>query len=196
MKKKLLFLIGLCLFGCQNTTPSTSISSNNDSGSVNVEPSSIESVEKIEVNLSELTDKSSIDLADAANDKYIQSVRNAFGTELETITFKKVFLDTYGIRVGSSSSAGEMKFTLKHEVTKIDIRARAYSKYDDYNKIHRTDADAKLKVGEELFPMDGIENEESTIKTYTCFIHTPVKSIQCSSLDGRVIIHGFTLYFN
>ena len=110
------------------------------------------------------------------------------------------FGDFVTLCIGSGSSNGKIDFNFKHDVRKIKLNVSAYSKYDSYNQVYRTDLDTAVYIDSvsNEFPLvseDGVEPNKSDIE-YTYENTTKNISIFNKELDhSRIFIHSMEVTY-
>ena len=110
------------------------------------------------------------------------------------------FGDFVTLCIGSGNSNGKIIFNFKYDVRKIKLNVSAYSKYDSYNQVYRTDLDTAVYIDSvsNEFPLvseEGVEPTKSDIE-YTFENATKNISIFNRELDhSRILIHSMEVTY-
>lgn len=110
------------------------------------------------------------------------------------------FGDFVTLCIGSGSSNGKIDFNFKYDVRKIKLNVSAYSKYDSFNQVYRTDLDTAVYIDSvsNEFPLvseDGVEPNKSDIE-YIYENETKNISIFNKELDhSRIFIHSMEVTY-
>ena len=199
MKKVLLVLSLVCLFSCNNITSSsekiTSESLTSVIETTSSEESSI-SVEKKEEKVLEVdltNDKEAIDLSTNETEK--NRIKSLFGELLTDFKSEKAFSSDGGIKLASSKYDGYIELSFTNVISKIEVEARSYTKYDDYNQIYHCDKPTFL-INDINVNINHYENASSEYKLYSVDVsELSSNSIKLESKNGRTILKALKIYY-
>lgn len=195
MKKVVLILSLILLFSCSNTSSentSESISNNVSTNEVISESISEQIEEKIlEVDLT--NNYSAVELA--TNQTVTNEIRALFGGLLTDFKCEKVFASDGAIKIASSKYDGSLTLSFTNKISKIEIEAKNYTNYVEYNQTYYCDIPTFL-VNNIDVNINHYENQMSEYDWYTVDLKDiDTNIIKFESKNGRTIMKALKIFY-
>lgn len=105
---------------------------------------------------------------------------------------RKVNSDTY-LQIGTGSGDGSLTWNCKEKIYAIEVKAMAYSKYNDYGGVWNVDRNAHLKINNVDFSLEVPEGNPEIITLPVQNYDEGITSFTIASSGGRVLISEMTI---
>lgn len=100
---------------------------------------------------------------------------------------RKVNSVTY-LQIGTGSGDGSLKWSCKEKIYSIEVKAMAYSKYNDYGGVWNVDRNAHIKVAGQDFSLEVPTGEPEIVTLDPVTFEEGVTDFTISSSGGRVLV--------
>lgn len=105
---------------------------------------------------------------------------------------RKVNSVTY-LQIGTGSGDGSLKWSCKEKIYSIQVKAMAYSKYNDYGKTWNVDREAHLNVAGTDYSLEVSTGEPTILTLDPVTFDQGITDFTISSSGGRVLISEMTI---
>lgn len=105
---------------------------------------------------------------------------------------RKVNSVTY-LQIGTGSGAGSLNWSCKEKIYSIQVKAMAYSKYNDYGKTWNVDREAHVVVAGKDFSLEVPTGEPELLTLEPVTFDQGITDFTISSSGGRVLISEMTI---
>lgn len=105
---------------------------------------------------------------------------------------RKVNSDTY-LQIGTGSGDGSLTWNCKEKIYAIEIKAMAYSKYNDYGGVWNVDRNAHLKINNVDFSLEVPSGNPEIITLPVQNYDEGITSFTIASSGGRVLVSEITI---
>lgn len=200
MKKLLLCSVLVLLMGCGNNSSDVFSSSELNSETTSEvssetrsEVSSENELSYIEINFDN-HDRTAVDLKE--NNESMEYVKGLFADYLVSFECEKTYLDSIGneyfLKVGSQNYSGFMNIEFSFTIKKVEINARSYSKYIEYNDLYSCD-ETSFYINDTDMKIENVKNGLTTYKNYSLDLNT--NKLRIESRIKRTLIKSMKVYY-